>query len=95
MRRPSYKFRRCTCVRIKIENKKPNMVVCYEQNWYVKIDARDGREWDALLRASARNPAAHSDVFGEFKCKQSSSALYVTHSHIVEWGFHQIRYNVE
>ena len=28
------------------------MVLYYEQNSYMKIDARDGREWDALLRAS-------------------------------------------
>ena len=35
-----------------------------KKNGYVN-DARDGREWDALLRARARNPAAHSNVFGE------------------------------
>ena len=34
--------------------KNPNMVFYYEQNVYTNIDARDGREWDALLRASAR-----------------------------------------
>ena len=28
-------------------------------------DYRDGREWDALKRARARNPAAHSNVLGD------------------------------
>jgi len=36
----------------------------------MKIDARDGREWDALLRASARNPAAHSNVSVSFGSDQ-------------------------
>ena len=47
--------------------KKTNMVFYYAQNLYMKIDARDGREWDALLRASARNPATHSNVFASFR----------------------------
>jgi len=38
---------------------------------HTKIVARDGREWDALLRARTRNPAAHSKVFGEIKCQES------------------------
>ena len=42
------------------------MVFYYEKQSYTEIDARDGRDWDALLRASARNPAAHSNVFVSF-----------------------------
>jgi len=42
------------------------MVFYHEQKSYMKINARDGREWDALLRASARNPAAYSNVFVSF-----------------------------
>ena len=67
MRKPSCKFRRCTCARVEIKkNKNPNMVLYYEKTPYTNIDARDGRERDALLRASARNPAAHSNVFVSF-----------------------------
>ena len=49
------------------------------------IDARDGREWDALLRARARNPATHSNVFGALIVPVP---VYFTGSHIVEWGLH-------
>ena len=54
MRRPTCKFRRCTCTRVEMNFKNANMVFCYEQNSYTNIDARDGRDRDALLRASAR-----------------------------------------
>ena len=37
------------------------MAFYYEKKIYTNIDARDGREWDALLRARTRNPAAHSE----------------------------------
>ena len=64
------------------------MFFCYEKIWCMKIDARDGRKWDAPLRARARNPAAHSNVFKEFKCKespyQSPSLCQLTDLHIVE-----------
>jgi len=51
---------------LKWKIKNPNMVFYHEKKLYTTIDARDGREWDALLRASARNPAAHSNVFVSF-----------------------------
>ena len=43
------------------------MVFYCEKKLYMKIDARDGREWDGLLRARTRNFAAHSLIFGEIK----------------------------
>ena len=82
-----------------MENIKPYTVYFIEKNAYTKVDARDGREWDALLRARTRNSSAHSRVFGEVKCKESPylspSLFYFTDSHIVEWGFHYIRYDRE
>ena len=49
----------------KYEIYNPNMVYSIEKNTHTKVEARDGREWDALLRARTRNSSAHSKVFGE------------------------------
>ena len=67
MRRPSLaSFEDALERALKSNIKNPNMGFYHEQNSYASIDARDGREWHALLRVSARNPAAHSNVFVSF-----------------------------
>ena len=46
---------------------------------FKEIDARDGREWDALLRACTRNPAAHKN---KFRNQKTSRKFEIVSGHI-------------